>query len=82
MCLKIGSYDFSIKSGFTVNCTCKRSKKTAEIKVTAMVVMNTLINKLLGEKLPLIRIYNGAQAEPFDLLEHLIETVFSLLPFA
>ena len=47
-----------------------------------MIVMNTLINKLLGEKLPLIRIYNGAQAESFDLLEHLIETVFSLLPFA
>ena len=30
-----------------------------------MMVMNTLINKLLREKLPLIRIYNGTQAE-FD----------------
>ena len=29
-----------------------------------------------------MRIYNGAQAESFDLLEHFIETLFPLRPFA
>ena len=35
-----------------------------------------MIKKLLGEKLPLISTYYATQTESFDLLEHLIETIF------
>ena len=80
MRLKVSSDDYLIKSGFTVNCTCERSKKTSKIKVTVMVVTITLISDLLGERIYLQYLYikDGPQAESSDLLKHLIETLFSL----
>ena len=51
MRLKVSSDDYLIKSGFTVNSTCERSKKTSKIKVTVMVVTITLISDLLGERI-------------------------------